>query len=347
MRIFLSWSGERSKRIAEALRNWLPDVISYFEPWVSSEDIETGARWGEEISQQLENTHTGIICLTPESISAPWILFEAGALAKALNRARVCTYLFEIQPTELEGPLVQFQFAQASKADTLKLLRTLNGRLEAHQLPADRLERVFEHWWPKLDHALKEIPIGERLPAVLRTDHDLLEELLDLVRQLSKHRGAVKPSQHIDRIPFDNLFFDADVDKFGDKTELKVAPNDPNAQEWAPKDLLSQERRSHRLDGLWASRWFEEGFDRIWQAGTADIMSHGNFVVILHTDPKYSYIMLARWVDERTLIGRNYNLKDISDTSPWKAVVVNERRIDGAWIQGRWDLRRPESMSAD
>jgi hypothetical protein len=35
MKVFLSWSGNRSKMLANTLREWLPLVLHYLEPWVS------------------------------------------------------------------------------------------------------------------------------------------------------------------------------------------------------------------------------------------------------------------------------------------------------------------------
>jgi hypothetical protein len=66
MRIFVSWSGERSHGVAEALRNWLPHVIQGLQPWLSSNDIDKGARWAADIASHLEESRVGIICLTPE-----------------------------------------------------------------------------------------------------------------------------------------------------------------------------------------------------------------------------------------------------------------------------------------
>lgn len=73
---------------------------------MSSEDIEKGARWQEDLSTKLADTDLGIVCVTPENVRAPWILFEAGTLAKALDRSRVCTYLLDLRPEDLDGPLV-------------------------------------------------------------------------------------------------------------------------------------------------------------------------------------------------------------------------------------------------
>jgi hypothetical protein len=81
MKVFLSWSGERSKATAETLGNWFARVIQAVEPWISS-GIDKGARWQSEIANRLEDARVGIVCLTASNLSEPWILFEAGALSK-------------------------------------------------------------------------------------------------------------------------------------------------------------------------------------------------------------------------------------------------------------------------
>lgn len=43
MKIFLSWSGEKSKNIAESLKDWLEQVIQTSEPWIST-SIEKGKK---------------------------------------------------------------------------------------------------------------------------------------------------------------------------------------------------------------------------------------------------------------------------------------------------------------
>ena len=89
MKVFLSWSGLRSKAIANALRDWIPDVFQQAEVWMSEHDIEAGARWSNELNNILEESNFGIICLTPENQYAPWITFEAGALSKEKKSERL------------------------------------------------------------------------------------------------------------------------------------------------------------------------------------------------------------------------------------------------------------------
>ncbi len=138
MKVFISWSGERSKKVAEALREWLPNVIQAIDPWMSSEDIEKGGRWYVDIVSELESSYYGIICLTSDNIESPWIHFEAGALSKSMEKSRVCPYLFHIDPSIIKGPLVLFQAAKSTKEDTKKLLHSINQALAENALSTEK-----------------------------------------------------------------------------------------------------------------------------------------------------------------------------------------------------------------
>jgi len=102
MRVFISWSGERSKKVAELLDTWLRCVIQAVEPWMSSKDIDRGSLWFSEISDQLSSVSLGIVCLTQDNKEKPWILFEAGALAKGLTSTRVCTLLIDVSTQDVK-----------------------------------------------------------------------------------------------------------------------------------------------------------------------------------------------------------------------------------------------------
>ncbi|WP_417071157.1 hypothetical protein [Niveibacterium terrae] len=96
MKVFLSWSGQSSKEVANLLSDWLCCVIQASRPWISTRDLDRGSLWFGEINDQLKDTTVGIICLTQENKTRPWILFEAGALAKGLSTSRVCTLLVDL-----------------------------------------------------------------------------------------------------------------------------------------------------------------------------------------------------------------------------------------------------------
>jgi len=153
---------------------------------MSADDIEKGLRWSTEIAAQLENTNFGLICLTPENLEAPWIMFETGALSKTLERTFVCPFLFRIEETDLKGPLAQFQATKAEKDDTRKLIYTINKACGNSALEADRIDRAFEQWWPQLEQALRDVPLAGARFLPKRTDNDMLQEILEIVRAESR-----------------------------------------------------------------------------------------------------------------------------------------------------------------
>jgi predicted nucleotide-binding protein len=177
MKIFISWSGDRSHKLANTLRNWLPNVIQMVQPWTSTADIQPGIRWSNEIALQLQESNFGIICLTPDNIDAPWLLFEAGALSKRLNRTFVVPYLLGIKPSELKGPLVQFQVVTATKEDTFKLIRTINRTLGENALSDEVLNNAFEKWWPVLAEELTKLTQKDKSDKTKAEKYSVTHEL--------------------------------------------------------------------------------------------------------------------------------------------------------------------------
>ncbi len=185
MKVFLSWSGIRSQRAAEALKSWLPDIIQAVDPWVSSQDVSKGSRALSHVASSLEGSNFGIICVTPENQDSQWLNFEAGALSKQLNQAFVFPFLLDIEVADLTGPLSQFQAtASDSVEDVYKLLSDINQTLDTGGVPDSRLRRTFDKNWADLDAMLNEIrkdaPNGRPKQ---RTTQDMFRELTVLLRR--------------------------------------------------------------------------------------------------------------------------------------------------------------------
>ena len=187
MKIFISWSGNASRAVAVALRQWLPSVLQTVQPYVSSEDIEKGARWSSEIAQQLTDTSFGVICVTKDNVGSPWINFEAGALSKSIDTSRVSPFLLDLRPADLVGPLSQFQATLPQLDDLTRLIRSINSFTEP-QVDETRLSRSVEMWWPELEEQLKAIrsegPLAEAEPQ--RESPDMLKELLEITRGIQR-----------------------------------------------------------------------------------------------------------------------------------------------------------------
>lgn len=187
-KVFISWSGDLSKKLAEEIRIWLPGVLQFVKPYFTPNDIEKGTRWSTDIASELESSNAGIICLTKDNLNKPWILFEAGALSKNFGKANVCTILFNLDSTDFSGPLTSFQATKFDKADFKKLLITVNNTGGESKLDSTVLNDVFEMWWPKLELKVKEILKNHVVDNdnAVRSEREILEEVLELTRLNSK-----------------------------------------------------------------------------------------------------------------------------------------------------------------
>jgi hypothetical protein len=191
VKIFLGWSGEISRRAAEAFHNWIPNVLQTVEPFMSEEDIAVGARWSRQLDQELEDSNFGVIFVTPENYDKPWILFEAGALSKSIADARVSPLLVGVSRTTLTGPLTHFQSALPEKADVKRLVASINHACGEAQLDDERLDRVFNTWWDELQPTLSDLVREGRETGApdaqdRRPDSEILAETLEGVRSLQR-----------------------------------------------------------------------------------------------------------------------------------------------------------------
>jgi hypothetical protein len=164
------------------------------EPWLSAADIEKGAKWNQVVNGELEQSNFAIICLTPENLGAPWLLFEAGSLSKRAE-SRVCTFLYEIEYSEVKDPLSQFQHTRANEVETKKMVETINRYLGDAALPKDRLDKAFDKWWPDLKSSLD----GVLAPDLKTVSHErnvpgMISEILERVREQGREMERLRRS---------------------------------------------------------------------------------------------------------------------------------------------------------
>ena len=188
MKVFISWSGTLSKKVAEILKPWIKCVLQVTEPFMSAEDIDKGTLWFNVISDQLADTAVGIICLTRDNLDEPWILFEAGSLAKGLSKTRVCTFLVDIETKDLEPPLSQFNATSATEEDLFRLVTSINNALGDKRLSEEILGMTFKQFWgsfkAKFDAIIKSHKPSKQ---ARRTQVEIVEEILDICRSVQRH----------------------------------------------------------------------------------------------------------------------------------------------------------------
>jgi len=192
MKVFICWSGEPSRLVAETLHDWLKRVIQELKPFLSTQEVRAGKRWLSEIAGELAETKFGILCLTAENLDSAWLNFEAGALSKTVDyKTYVCPYLIGgLQFAQVPVPLGQFQSIPADKEGTQKLLKTINSALADKKLEENVLNDGFEKFWPDLEKVLKNLPAvkGDEKPK--REVKDMVEEILETVRGLALMRQS-------------------------------------------------------------------------------------------------------------------------------------------------------------
>ena len=218
MKIFISWSGDLSKKIADTMNKWLPCLLQTIKIFYSPEDIEKGENWDQRIASELSDCNYGLICLTSENVTAPWVNFEAGAIAKALG-SRVATLMININPSDIKGPLSRYQATKLEKNDFLHLIQDINRNSDT-PIEDSRLSTTFEGLWSNIEKELIEISKSST-PSTKngrkvneRTNNEAIEEILQIVRKqysLLSSPELLFPREYMDYIIGKTLPVSGDV----------------------------------------------------------------------------------------------------------------------------------------
>lgn len=189
MRVFISWSGERSHAIAEALHAWLPKVLQTVEPFISSEDTDKGSRWIVRLSEELEQAKYGIVVVTAENREAPWLLYETGALSKRVTQDFVTPFLVDLRPGEVDPPLGLLQATEPTLEDVQRMMGTIN-KLNEPPLDESLLNETVERWWTDLSERIASLPATRSKTPPKRPPEVMIEEVLEVVRSLDRRFAA-------------------------------------------------------------------------------------------------------------------------------------------------------------
>lgn len=213
MQVFISWSGETSKLLAEALTSWLPQVLQSVRTYFSPDDIEKGTRWETEIARNLEASEIGLLCVTRDNTDAPWLLYEAGALSKNLSKSRVVPILFGLEISDLVGPLASLNGTPFNQVEMKKTVQMVNAQLGDEKLETSVVDSAFNKWWSDLkDEAERALAQAKTPPPPKRAMEDMVEEILQLTRAM-----------RISRVPLDKNSTAAVQSLITEYTELALA----------------------------------------------------------------------------------------------------------------------------
>ena len=138
---------------------------------------------------------------------------------------------------------------------------------------------------------------------------------------------------------------DEEVIRFAANARLRGGADDDNAANWSPVDSGQQ----HSILGNWSSRW-NGGADPTIAGDTAKKWKQGRGEARIVEDRVYLYfdwdsgarkgLIDARREGPQRLVGKYINLTSPAITRPWIGLIVDDRRIDGRFPEGRLDFRR-------
>jgi len=206
MKVFLSWSGSHSNEVAKIFAEWIPCVLQQVGIFMSSNSIESGDRWNNKITSALDETDFGLIFVTKENKEKPWLLFEAGALAKDITKSKVIPVLIDATPVDLNrNPLQHFQCEELDREGVTRVMHSIYHEIKNPTVTDKTLNDCLEMWWPQLEEKLQHVhPPKKRKPSKEITESDRIEKIeyvmSDMLRMMSQIRRNTELSSRENRV---------------------------------------------------------------------------------------------------------------------------------------------------
>lgn len=209
MKVFIGWSGERSKAAAQALHDAMKRCLKGVEPWVSFLDIGGGEDWNQQVREAVRACRFGVLCVTRMNQDTPWLTFEAGALSQAFSGdAKVCPYLIDLGADDLLSPLNSFQSRAAERGGTREMMESIVLECAiAERRTEDKIweEGGFDRMWDgDPEHGWEGL--GDRLQKI-RSQPDFLK----LFSRQDLHQGGFLEILNDARMSMDSSDFHGDL----------------------------------------------------------------------------------------------------------------------------------------
>jgi hypothetical protein len=148
--------------------------------------------WNRELHSKLAACRYGVFMLTRDNLHAPYVNYEAGAIASKLGDARVMTILIDDEPPT--GPLAAFQFTRPTQDDVKKLVLAINAVL-GDQGWIRTIELAFPEAWKALEPELKKaaaMPASAAGPPEHNQSLETVQRLSAIERLLVDQRDALR-----------------------------------------------------------------------------------------------------------------------------------------------------------
>lgn len=167
--LFLSWEGDESKCIAKQLKNLMEGIFyPTLKSYMSAVDAPLGKRGVEDLSRQLSECNYGVCLVNKENVRAPWIHYEAGAIAKESPISRLIVLLLDNDPGCIKGtPLQDFKYCFLTYDGILEIVETMIdicGLSREKKIFIDRLNDKWSEFETNCETIISEIQIKGNNP---------------------------------------------------------------------------------------------------------------------------------------------------------------------------------------
>ncbi len=165
MQIFISWSKEKSRKIAEAMNTFLEGLFhDKITIWLSSEKIPYGAMPTYTINEALGQCDKIVACFTEDNFNASWIMYEIGVVTgrnhkdMLANKEIVFPVFFEnVNKEKIKNtPIGQFQILDFGEISINKLVYQINESVKSFSNDFT-LQKQFQLNWREFKESVESI----------------------------------------------------------------------------------------------------------------------------------------------------------------------------------------------
>lgn len=195
-RIFVSWSKSPSKEIAAIVKELLTNVLDAVDVWVSDVDLVPGSRPMPAIHENLRSADAGVLVITRENQSNPWINYEAGVLAQGISDGAnlvIPLLIDSTNSTDITGPLADLYNVAFTEDDLRKVVKSL-ALASGTDVP-NALKRFTWAWDETeakflLAMAQAQVSVNGKKG---RSDSEKIDEILERLRRLEGPAARLVP----------------------------------------------------------------------------------------------------------------------------------------------------------
>lgn len=215
MKIFLNWSGEESRRVADLLREWLPELFDSVEPWMAADTFGRNNRWLEANSGGFDQAAMIVACITRANIHSDWSSLDPSSFEYSVADIPPQLVLLASPDVNLETfrPIKHPYNVLELGHDGLEILvQQING-LTDRPVQNDVLIDRFAAMWPRFEAKLKNRESRAQVAASVNKDvegrmpdhmereasigsseiDDLRERLIELTDSFTALRASIVP----------------------------------------------------------------------------------------------------------------------------------------------------------